>query len=222
MCGLFALLLGVGVFLTLRQPDNTPGVFLPAIYGSLGLFTASWWLVAAITFTSERRQAASGQWLPSAGGQASSAGGLRCSSLIGRIQALIDCSEGRLGPPAPPPPPPRPRPPMGLAWPGLARQTCPKRAPPCFPPAVRGDQASDDGLPYGSDRNAVIAFSWLSAIDAFFVFVLVVHDRCDPLPGSSPLHSLEQPPPCRWRTHACTPCAAGRPGPQQRACLGVF
>jgi hypothetical protein len=138
MCGLFALLLGVGVFLTLRQPDNTPGVFLPAIYGSLGLFTASWWLVAAITFT------------------------------------------------------------------------------------IRGDQASDDGLPYGSDRNAVIAFSWLSAIDAFFVFVLVVHDRCDPLPGSSPLHSLEQPPPCRWRTHACTPCAAGRPGPQQRACLGVF
>jgi hypothetical protein len=126
MCGLFALLLGVGVFLTLRQPDNTPGVFLPAIYGSLGLFTASWWLVAAITFTSERRQAASGQWLPSAGGQASSAGGLRCSSLIGRIQALIDCSADLHSPP--PPAPARP-----WAWPGQALPA--KRAPNALPPA---------------------------------------------------------------------------------------
>lgn len=53
LCGLFAVLLGVGVFVTLRQPAGTPGVFLPAIYGSLGLFTAFWWMVASITFTRE-------------------------------------------------------------------------------------------------------------------------------------------------------------------------
>lgn len=43
--------------------------------------------------------------------------------------------------------------------------------------AERGQQATDDGLPYTADRNTVIAFSWLNAVDAFFVFLLVVHDR---------------------------------------------
>ncbi|KAL4859013.1 hypothetical protein ACK3TF_000804 [Chlorella vulgaris] len=56
MCGLFAVLVGVGTFITLRQA-NTAGAFLPAIFGSLSFFTAFWWMVAAITFTKRAAQA---------------------------------------------------------------------------------------------------------------------------------------------------------------------
>lgn len=59
MCGLFAVLVGVGTFITLQQA-NTAGAFLPAIFGSLSFFTAFWWMVAAITFTSERFEACNG------------------------------------------------------------------------------------------------------------------------------------------------------------------
>ena len=53
MCGLFALIVALGAFISLRSSANSAAGFLPSIYGSLSLFTAFWWMVAAITFTSE-------------------------------------------------------------------------------------------------------------------------------------------------------------------------
>ncbi|EFN58727.1 hypothetical protein CHLNCDRAFT_56850 [Chlorella variabilis] len=57
MCGLFALIVALGAFISLRSSANSAAGFLPSIYGSLSLFTAFWWMVAAITFTKRGQQA---------------------------------------------------------------------------------------------------------------------------------------------------------------------
>ncbi|PSC69065.1 transmembrane of CMA family [Micractinium conductrix] len=56
----FSLLLAAGAVGTLRQG---PAGFLAPIWGSLGLFAAFWWLVAAITFMQRSKQA-DGKGLP--------------------------------------------------------------------------------------------------------------------------------------------------------------
>ncbi len=152
---------GVEVSSHLLYPTHPPWctVALPlalqAIFGSLSLFGAFWWMVLAITITSELL---------------APEGCIAACPPSSQLPAWPCCPFAEGGQVLQQPQLPR------LArWCTTAHRRFPKH--PLLPFAVRGGQASDAGYQGESARNGVIGLSWLEAILFFFSFLAVVYDR---------------------------------------------
>lgn len=144
----FSLLMVPHTVATLR---GGAGSFLQAIYGSLSIFAAFWWMVCAITITSERALP-----LPACPGRTSRAAeaparALRHASAGSTCACRTNTTSHFLSTLLP--------------------------SPRSHPPAVRGGQASDAGYQSGTARNAVIGLSWVQMVLFLAGFVAVVYDR---------------------------------------------